>query len=376
MKQYFLAIATLTGTIIGAGIFALPYVFSKVGFLTGLFLLLVVGAIILLNSWLYGEVILRTSGEHRLIGYAQHYLGKKGKIAATFSTVFGFYGSIITYLILGTSFLRIVFQPIFDHGEIFWAFVFFGFAALSILVGLRIVSAIEFVISFLLVAIALIFAFKGLPFVRFDGGFFLLDGHYQFLAYSVIFYSLLGSSALPEMRQILKGREKKFKTAIFWGIFIPVVVYALFAVSVAAVSGTNTTKEAILGLEPFFGRWAILLGSFFGFIAVFSSFIVIGLSLRKNFQFDYKINRYLAWFLVCFVPLAFYLAGIKDLLKIMGVVGIVMGGIEGVLLILLYKKADRQGDRRPEYDISVPTWVLWGLIFVFVFGMAYQLATL
>ncbi len=376
MKQYLFAIATLTGTIIGAGIFTLPYVFFKAGFLSGLFLLVALGGIVLLINWLFGEVILRTSGEHRLIGYAQHYFGKKGKIIATFSTVFGFYGSIIAYLILGTGFLRIVFEPIFDHGSTFWALVFFVVSALSILVGLRIISLIELVISFLLVVIALFFAFKGLPYLVSGSGFPLFDWHYQFLAYSVIFYSLLGSSALPEMRQILRGKEKKFKSAIFWGVLIPVVVYILFALSIAAVSGPGTTKDAISGLEPFFGKGAILLGSFFGFIAVFSSFIVLGLSLRKNFQFDYGLNRHLAWLLVCFVPLAFYLLGIKDLLKVMGVVGIVMGGIEGVLLILLYKKADQHGDRQPEYNITVPVWVLWGLMALFIFGMIYQLATL
>ena len=46
-KKFWATTFTLTGTIIGAGILGLPYVFAKSGFLVGLFWLVVLGAIMI-----------------------------------------------------------------------------------------------------------------------------------------------------------------------------------------------------------------------------------------------------------------------------------------------------------------------------------------
>ena len=59
-KKFWAAAFTLTGTVIGAGILGLPYVFSKSGFYVGLFWLLFLGSIIILCKLYLGEVILRT----------------------------------------------------------------------------------------------------------------------------------------------------------------------------------------------------------------------------------------------------------------------------------------------------------------------------
>ncbi|MCH7515924.1 MAG: amino acid permease, partial [Bacteroidetes bacterium] len=44
-KKYWSVVFTLTGTIIGAGILGLPYVFQKSGFLIGTFWLFILGII-------------------------------------------------------------------------------------------------------------------------------------------------------------------------------------------------------------------------------------------------------------------------------------------------------------------------------------------
>lgn len=371
MKQYLLAIATLIGTIVGAGIFAIPFALSRAGILSGFFYFLTVGAIVLLVSWLYGEIILRTRGHHRLVGYAEKYLGAKGKFLAFFSTIFGFYGSLVVYMILGGKFLHVLFGAALNKEEFFCCLFFFVLGILAIFFGLKMVSITEFLMSLLLVGTVLLLAGKSWPFVQAEN-FSFFDWRYLFLAYGVIFYSFLGSSALPEMRQILRGQERRFKPAIFWGIFIPAVLYLIFSLAIVGVSGPQTSEEAIDGLIPFLGGEVVKLGAVFGFLAVFSSFIVLGLNLKKVFQFDLKLNHWLSWFLVAVVPLALFLIGIQNFISVIIVVGVVMGGLEGILLVLIYKKADKTGDRRPEYDIKVPNFVLWFLGVVFVVGIIYQ----
>jgi len=60
MKHTTEAIALLVGTIIGAGIFGIPYVIAQAGFLTGLITLGVLGTAVIILYLYLGEVILRT----------------------------------------------------------------------------------------------------------------------------------------------------------------------------------------------------------------------------------------------------------------------------------------------------------------------------
>src|SRR3989338_8875922 len=94
-----LASATLVGTIVGAGILAIPYVVAQSGFLVGFIITIVLGLSFLLLNLMTGEIILRTKKQHQLTGYAEKYLGSWGKRLMMFSMVFGTYGALTAYLI-------------------------------------------------------------------------------------------------------------------------------------------------------------------------------------------------------------------------------------------------------------------------------------
>jgi len=74
-KKFWATVFTLTGTVIGAGILGLPYVFAKSGFFVGLFWLIFLGIITIYFNLALGEVTLRTKGVHHLPGLAEKYLG-------------------------------------------------------------------------------------------------------------------------------------------------------------------------------------------------------------------------------------------------------------------------------------------------------------
>ena len=83
MKSVYRAIAVLVGTTIGAGIFGIPFVVSKIGFVPGIFYLLILGVLVLILNLAYGEIILRTPGDHQLTGYGEIYFGEIGKKIAS-----------------------------------------------------------------------------------------------------------------------------------------------------------------------------------------------------------------------------------------------------------------------------------------------------
>jgi len=79
-KTSILAAASLIGTIIGAGIFGIPYVMAKSGVASCFFYFLILGVAVIVLHLLYGEVLLRTKEKHRIIGFTEKYLGKKSQV--------------------------------------------------------------------------------------------------------------------------------------------------------------------------------------------------------------------------------------------------------------------------------------------------------
>jgi len=136
-KNFWLAVFSLVGTTIGAGIFSLPYAFFKAGFIVGFLELIILLAVVLLIQLIIGEIALRTSGKKRFVSYAEEYLGRKWKLFAAFSTLLGGVGVLLVYMILAGRFLASLFNYIFcnlvfgnfvktafiwESGTIFWSF--------------------------------------------------------------------------------------------------------------------------------------------------------------------------------------------------------------------------------------------------------------
>ncbi len=90
---------TMAGSVIGAGILGLPYVFAQSGFFIGILWIVFLGVILTFSKLCLGEVTLRTKVKHQLPGYAEKYLGKWGKRIIYFSMFFGIYAALVAYLI-------------------------------------------------------------------------------------------------------------------------------------------------------------------------------------------------------------------------------------------------------------------------------------
>lgn len=367
-KNFYFALATLIGTIIGAGIFGLPYVFYHSGIFLGVIYLLVLGFITMLIHLLYGEIILRTDKIHRLVGYGEKYLGQPAKMILTLSLIFGLYGSSIAYIILGGEFLNNIFGQFFFHNQFFYSLIFFAVTTVLVYFGLRAFEESEFFLTILLLITVIIILVLGLAKINFTNyqNVVLTDA---FLPYGVIFFALNGAVAIPELRSILNKRKKLLKRTIIWGTVIPIIIYLLFALVVIGITGGSTSADTISGLRDKLGDGIVLFGSIFGFLAIATSFLVIALYLKETFIFDYKLTNFTAWLLSCFPPLIFFLAGFVNFIKIIALVGAIMGGVDGIAVILIYLKAKRHGDRKPEYSLKIPKLAIYSLIGVFLLGI-------
>ena len=145
---------------------------------------------------------------------------------------------------------------------------------------------------------------------------------------------------IPEVEEMLAGRKRLLKKIIPVSILIPILVYLFFIYLILGITGGQTTESALVGLKDFFGDGIIGLALLFGIVTTFTSFIALGLTLKKIFWYDLKIEKNIAGAITCFLPLLLFLIGIKQFIPVISFVGGVMLGIDGILILLMYRKVN------------------------------------
>ncbi|MEM2933100.1 MAG: aromatic amino acid transport family protein [Candidatus Pacearchaeota archaeon] len=366
--KLFAAIATLTGTAVGAGFLGIPYVVAKSGFLIGLIQMIVLALIIMLVNLYLGEVILRTKETHQLPGYALKYLGKGARAIMVFSMLFGIYAAMIAYFIGEGQVLSFIFTGTLNYSLVF-SFAFFVVMALLIYFGIEALEKGETFGMITVLSIIIILTIIFLPKVSLSNlAHVSKDPVEWFLPYGVILFSFLSFSALPEVKQEIKNNEKIFKKAIIVGALIPLLTYALFTFAVVGFAGKATPEIATIAL----GKIPSLLAVFTMFTACFA----LGNALRDMYELDLKIKHFYSWLLAVIVPFVMfviiYFFKLATFIIVLEWSGAVSGGLTGILALLMLLKAKRSGNRSPEYNVPINWVIAIILILVFVAGIAYQ----
>ena len=120
------------------------------------------------------------------------------------------------------------------------------------------------------------------------------------------------------------------------------------------------------------GTKIIFFGALAAVITLADSFLVVGLYLKNVLIYDYKFPKFLAASFVSGLPLILFLAGFRGFIETIGIVGTVVGTIESILIILIFKNIKKLGNREPEYSLKIPSFLLYFLILVFIFVLISQ----
>ncbi|MBT4121795.1 hypothetical protein HOE31_02485 [bacterium] len=367
------AISILVGTIIGAGILGIPYVVAQAGFITGLVILAVISFTVIMINLYLGEIVLSTKARHQLTGYAEKYLGKFGKYLMFGSVVFGFYGALLAYIIGEGQ----VLAALTGGNEMVYSLLFFMGASALVYIGLTIVQKFEFFMTLIILVIVLIIILLSVNSIDLSNlnEFSLAK---VFIPYGVIFFAIGGTSAVPQLRLVLKGREKDIKKAILIGVSIPFIVYFFFTLIVVGVTGLGTTEIATIGLGQVVSKSMIIFGNLFAFFTMGTSFLTLGLAIKNTYLYDLKLKHGLAWSLSMLIPFVVFLFGLNSFVKIIGTVGAIGGGIEGLLILAIYWKIKKlkKTERNPEYSLRFNPLLITFLGIIFIGGIVYTLVNL
>ncbi len=339
-KDLILPVGLLTSFIIGAGMFALPFIFYKAGILIGVFYLVGFTLILISLHLMYWEIIKNTKGDHRFMGYAKIYLGEFGFWLSFLVTIFAFLFILVIYIVLAPSFVRLVFPGVSQALSIF-IFWFLGSAA--IFVGIRKIAGLVFFISLaMIIAVFLIFIYgvslpgfslKSIP---------LYNPAFVLLPFGPVLFSLGGRAAISSVRDyFIKNRLKDTKVplVIILGTIIPALVYLFFVLGVFGLSNGMVSPDAVSGIKSL-PLWMGVLG-ILGFLSLWTSYVFLGLELKGIFDLDLKIGHWPSIFLVVVLPIAFYFLGFKDFIFLVGIAGGIFLAIEGMLVVWMWKKRHR-----------------------------------
>ncbi|MDI6733983.1 MAG: aromatic amino acid transport family protein [Patescibacteria group bacterium] len=337
-KNSVLAIGLLAGTIIGAGIFSLPYIVSRLGILSGFFYLIAFALIYFFIHFMYAEIIKAGSEKHQFFYFAEKYLSKKIAHFASWVVLAGLVFALTVYLILAPTFFEIAFGISANLAVfIFWFLgSVFMFARLNVLGWAEVLGIVGiFSIIFIVLFSSFGLELKTPIFQKIDLPLFLLP-------FGPLLFSLAGRSAIPEVVAEYKSAAKQgkvinLKKVIFWGTIIPVIVYGFFIVSVLKISPQVSPEslDSLTGLSP---TLFSLLG-IMGLITLWTSYFVIGINVKDILSLDLKYPKFISALIVLIVPPLFYFLGIRNFLETLSIAGGVFVALESIFVVMMWQKA-------------------------------------
>lgn len=370
-KNYLLAVFTLMGTIIGVGLFAMPFVINKSGIMPLFIYMAGLAVIQYFLHLLFAEIILSTKSKHRLPGFMEKYVNKKGKNLAFFVDIIGAYGSALAYIIIGGLFLHQLLNPYFDGSVFLYSTILFVLVSLITFFDIKMIAGTELVLtSFLVIAIGLI-AWRGFGHIQLTN-YHLLEWKNALLPYGPIFFAVGGGVAIPEICRLLAYEKEKIKSAILWGTFIPAALMLVFVVVILGITGANTSPDTLAGLSSILTDGVITFSLIFGLLAVITSYIVIAQAAEEVYQWDMGLKNKAAWFLACFIPYFLYLIGWTDLIKVVSFTGAVTGGLGGIILIWLVFKVKAKPEQASVIKNKLTKPMAYFLSLLFVLGLIYE----
>lgn len=373
LKNIIQPASILAGIIIGAGVFSLPFVFVSAGLATSFFYLGFFGIVYVLLYFIYADIIVRTPGEHRFVGYADIYLGRAGFVSALAIGLLQLFFVMTIYLILAPSFSRLFFGGDFlSHLLIFWI-------AGSILMFMdsRRLGFSEFLIVAGIAAIMYVIFLAGLPGFLYPAvpfSFGKLDLS-KFLSVGPILFALSGSLAVPEI--IGYFREAKIpisflRKSLVLGGAIPVLAYSGFVIGVIGLSNV-VSEDSISGLTG--GASDLLLWSIgiLGILSIISSYIVVGANVRKIMQYDLKMPALAGGIAAVFMPALLYFSGFRNFLGAVSFVGALFLPLESIMLVAIWIRMDKRSEIPAMFTGRWTKLVIPVILLVFFISLFYAI---
>jgi len=372
-----LPISLLSGTIIGAGIFSLPYAFLAAGIWASVALLCVVTSAFLIFHLLYADIVARDGDDHRLEGFARMHAGMPGYVAAIAISVVQELFTLTIYLVLSMSFARLLLG-------VGWEFT--GMVAFWIIGSLALISKTRRVALWEAVATAsiiLIVAIVGVWGIHAWGKIAhmapLLPQNIgtALIPFGLLLFAFNGRTAISTVVHYfrflpIKKRFRLIKKSIIAGTLIPAGVYVIFVFGVVGLSSGAVSQDTITGLSRSLPLWFGIVFGALGILSLVSSYFAIGLDVKNSLRFDVGFSSAGAIALTFAIPLLLFLLGFQNFIWLVEIVGGFFIGLEGVLMLVLWHRSRKKNNTSL---LHIPFPLIMFVWAVFIASVCYTVIT-
>ena len=349
----------VAGTMIGAGMLAMPLTSAGIGFGFTLFLLLGLWALLTFSALLFVELYQTAAHDAGIGTLAEQYFGRVGRVVSTAVLIIFLYALIAAYISGGGSLLADSLPAWADNetmnkSAVLIFTIFFG---TFIVIGTHSVDRINRLLFFTMLGTFLLVLGLMLPAIKLDNLMAMPIDKALIISASPVFFTAFGfHGSIPSLNKYLGGNVKALRFAILVGSSITLFAYILWQLS---THGLLTQNEflAILQQDPTLNglvnatlnitQSAIMANAvkLFSTLALITSFLGVGIGLLECIddllKRSYKIaaGRISLGLLTFIPPITFALFYPKGFIMALGYAGQMFAFYAVVLPVALVWRA-------------------------------------
>ena len=232
----------VAGTMIGAGMLAMPLTSAGIGLTATVFLLLGLWAVLTFTALLFVELYQTADSDAGSGTLAAQYFGKAGRIISTAVLIVFLYALIAAYVSGGGSLLMDLLPAMGDKDTMnkIAVLVFTIFFGSFIVIGTHSVDKINRVLFFVMIAAFILVLALMLPNIKFDNLMAMPIDNALIISASPVFFTAFGfHGSIPSLNKYLDGNVKALRIAILVGSGITLFAYFLWQLSTHGLLSQN-----------------------------------------------------------------------------------------------------------------------------------------
>ncbi|MDC2826463.1 aromatic amino acid transporter [Rodentibacter pneumotropicus] len=347
----------VSGTMIGAGMLAMPLTSAGIGFSFTLVLLLALWALLTFTALLFVELYQTAESDAGIGTLAEQYFGKFGRIVATAVLIIFLYALIAAYVSGGGSLLNDFLPESFGNkmSILLFTIIFGSF----IVIGTHSVDKINRLLFFVMLAAFMVVLGLMLPEIKMDNLLAMPIDNALIISASPVFFTAFGfHGSIPSLNKYLGGNVKALRISILVGSGITLGAYILWQLSTHGLLTQNEFLQILkedATLNGLVKATLAITGSnvitsavkLFSTLALVTSFLGVGLGLLECIEdllkrsFNISTGRISLGLLTFIPPLAFALFYPEGFILALGYAGQMFAFYAVVLPVSLVWKARR-----------------------------------
>ena len=232
----------VAGTMIGAGMLAMPLTSAGIGLTATVFLLIGLWSVLTFTALLFVELYQTADSDAGIGTLAAQYFGKAGRIISTAVLIVFLYALIAAYVSGGGSLLMDLLPTMGDKDTMnkIAVLVFTIFFGSFIVIGTHSVDKINRVLFFVMIAAFILVLALMLPNIKFDNLMAMPIDNALIISASPVFFTAFGfHGSIPSLNKYLGGNVKSLRIAILVGSGITLFAYFLWQLSTHGLLSQN-----------------------------------------------------------------------------------------------------------------------------------------